>query len=77
MTTEAVVNQMKRRKIRVTAKRRDVEYAPYIITTSRTPVLQSNEIQQLKENNKATERTRYSCDLLTSWSTYAKQRMTA
>lgn len=37
MTSEAKVNQMKRHKIRVTAERRDVEYAPYITIMSSTP----------------------------------------
>ena len=37
MTSDAKVNQMKRQRIRVTAERRDVEYAPYIIIMSSTP----------------------------------------
>lgn len=37
MNTEAMLNQIKRRKIRLTATRLDVEYAPYIMITSKTP----------------------------------------
>ena len=37
MKTEATLNHRKRRKIRETAKRRVVEYAPYIMRMSKTP----------------------------------------
>ena len=37
MKTEARLNQRKRKKIRETAKRLVVEYAPYIMKMSRTP----------------------------------------
>lgn len=40
MTTDAVLNQRNRRKIRETARRRVVEYAPYIMRMSRTPTQQ-------------------------------------
>lgn len=38
MKTEADVNHRKRRNIREIARRLVVEYAPYIITISRTPL---------------------------------------
>lgn len=41
MTTDAMLNQINRKKIRDTARRRVVEYAPYIIRTSRTPTQRS------------------------------------
>lgn len=37
MTTDAALNQTNRRKIRETARRLVVEYAPYIMRMSRTP----------------------------------------
>lgn len=35
--TDAILNHRKRRKMRETASRRVVEYAPYIMTMSKTP----------------------------------------
>ena len=64
MKTEAKLNHKNRRKIRDTAKRRDVEYAPNIMMMSRTPVSQGNEIQQLKENNIVRKTTNSNFDLL-------------
>lgn len=48
MKTEAAPNQMNRRKIRETAKRRVVEQAPNIMITSNTPKTRK-ETSALKE----------------------------
>ena len=45
MKTEATPNHIKRRKIRETAMRRDVEYAPYIIRMSKTPKWTSGTLE--------------------------------
>jgi len=52
-----IVNQTKRQRIRVTAERRDVEYAPYIIIMSNTPKWYNKEIEKNVENYQHYERT--------------------